>query len=50
VFARRHNAGTIDEHRRRLDRLRMGGVETVFMAPPDLTGPEDVLRLSALAQ
>ena len=50
VFARRHNAGTVADHARRIDELRTSGVETVFIAPPDLAGPEDVLRLSALTQ
>ena len=50
VFARRHNAGTVADHARRLDGLRTSGVATIFIAPPDLSGPEDVLRLSALAQ
>ena len=50
VFARRHNAGTVEDHARRLDGLRTSGVATIFIAPPDLSGPEDVLRLSALTQ
>ncbi len=50
VFARRHNAGTVEDHARRLDGLRTSGVATVFISMPDLTGPEDVLRLSALTQ
>jgi alkanesulfonate monooxygenase SsuD/methylene tetrahydromethanopterin reductase-like flavin-dependent oxidoreductase (luciferase family) len=49
VFARRHHAGTADDHVGRYRLLAERGVRTVFVSLPDLAGPEDVLRLAPLA-
>jgi len=50
AYARRHHAGTVEDHRRRLGKLRERGVSTIFMAPTELTVPDDVLRLSGLTK
>jgi alkanesulfonate monooxygenase SsuD/methylene tetrahydromethanopterin reductase-like flavin-dependent oxidoreductase (luciferase family) len=50
VFAKRHHAGTAGQH---VDRYRMlagRGVRWVFVALPDLAGPEDVLRLAPVTR
>jgi alkanesulfonate monooxygenase SsuD/methylene tetrahydromethanopterin reductase-like flavin-dependent oxidoreductase (luciferase family) len=49
AFAERHHAGTPAQHRERLARLADHGVTTVFLAPLDLTTPDDVLALGPLA-
>ena len=49
VFARRHHAGTAEDHIGRYRLLAERGVMTVFISLPDLAGPEDVLRLSPVA-
>ena len=49
VFARRHHAGTAADHLSRYRQLAGRGVSTVFVSLPDLTGPDDVLRLEQLA-
>jgi alkanesulfonate monooxygenase SsuD/methylene tetrahydromethanopterin reductase-like flavin-dependent oxidoreductase (luciferase family)/predicted kinase len=49
AFARRHHAGTADDHIGRYRLLAERGVRTVFVSLPDLAGPEDVLRLTPLA-
>jgi alkanesulfonate monooxygenase SsuD/methylene tetrahydromethanopterin reductase-like flavin-dependent oxidoreductase (luciferase family) len=49
TFTRRHHAGTADEHIGRYRLLADRGVRTVFVSLPDLTGPEDVLRLAPVA-
>jgi alkanesulfonate monooxygenase SsuD/methylene tetrahydromethanopterin reductase-like flavin-dependent oxidoreductase (luciferase family)/predicted kinase len=49
TFARRHHAGTADEHVGRYRLLADRGVRTVFVSLPDLSGPEDVLRLAPVA-
>ncbi len=49
AFARRHHAGTADEHIGRYRLLADRGVQTVFVSLPDLAGPEDVLRLAPVA-
>ncbi|WP_323100447.1 LLM class flavin-dependent oxidoreductase [Intrasporangium sp. YIM S08009] len=49
TFAERHHAGTPQAHRERLARLADAGVTTVFLAPPDLREPDDVLALAPLA-
>jgi alkanesulfonate monooxygenase SsuD/methylene tetrahydromethanopterin reductase-like flavin-dependent oxidoreductase (luciferase family)/predicted kinase len=49
AFARRHHAGTADDHIGRYRLLADRGVKTVFVSLPDLTGPEDVLRLAPVA-
>jgi alkanesulfonate monooxygenase SsuD/methylene tetrahydromethanopterin reductase-like flavin-dependent oxidoreductase (luciferase family)/predicted kinase len=46
AFARRHHAGTAADHIGRYRLLADRGVQTVFVALPDLAGPEDVLRLA----
>jgi alkanesulfonate monooxygenase SsuD/methylene tetrahydromethanopterin reductase-like flavin-dependent oxidoreductase (luciferase family)/predicted kinase len=49
AFARRHHAGTADEHIGRYRLLADRGVRTVFVSLPDLAGPQDVLRLAPVA-
>jgi alkanesulfonate monooxygenase SsuD/methylene tetrahydromethanopterin reductase-like flavin-dependent oxidoreductase (luciferase family)/predicted kinase len=49
VFAQRHHAGTAEDHIGRYRLLAERGVRTVFVSLPDLTGPEDVLRLAPVA-
>jgi alkanesulfonate monooxygenase SsuD/methylene tetrahydromethanopterin reductase-like flavin-dependent oxidoreductase (luciferase family)/predicted kinase len=49
TFARRHHAGTAEDHIGRYRLLAERGVRTIFVSLPDLTRPEDVLRLSAVA-
>lgn len=49
TFARRHHAGTADEHIGRYRLLADRGVKTVFVSLPHLTDPEDVLCLTPLA-
>lgn len=44
TFAARHHAGTADRHVARYCGLVDAGVCTVFVAPADLTGPDDVAR------
>ncbi len=48
AFARRTNAGTVAEHRRRYAGLRELGVSTVFVGVRGLSGPDDVLALAGL--
>jgi alkanesulfonate monooxygenase SsuD/methylene tetrahydromethanopterin reductase-like flavin-dependent oxidoreductase (luciferase family) len=48
AFAVRHHAGTVDAHRRRYGELVARGVSTVFVALPDLAGPDDLDRLAPL--
>jgi len=48
TFARRHHAGTAAEHLGRYRLLAERGVSTVFVALPDLAGPDDVLRLAPI--
>jgi alkanesulfonate monooxygenase SsuD/methylene tetrahydromethanopterin reductase-like flavin-dependent oxidoreductase (luciferase family) len=47
-YARRHHAGTTAEHVGRYRLLAERGVSTVFVALPDLAGPDDVLRLAPI--
>jgi alkanesulfonate monooxygenase SsuD/methylene tetrahydromethanopterin reductase-like flavin-dependent oxidoreductase (luciferase family) len=49
AFARGHHAGTADDHIGRYRLLAERGVKTVFVSLPDLSGPEDVLRLTPVA-
>ena len=49
VYAQSHHAGTADDHIGRYRMLADRGVKTVFVALPDLTGPEDILRLAPIA-
>jgi alkanesulfonate monooxygenase SsuD/methylene tetrahydromethanopterin reductase-like flavin-dependent oxidoreductase (luciferase family) len=46
AFAARHHAGTPRDHVDRYRLLAGRGVQTVFVAPPDLAGPDEVLRLA----
>jgi alkanesulfonate monooxygenase SsuD/methylene tetrahydromethanopterin reductase-like flavin-dependent oxidoreductase (luciferase family)/predicted kinase len=46
VFARRHHAGLPADHIGRYRQLAERGVSTVFVSLPDLSGPDDVLRLA----
>ncbi len=48
AFARRSNAGTTAEHRRRYADLQELGVSTVFVGVRGLAGPDDVLALAGL--
>jgi alkanesulfonate monooxygenase SsuD/methylene tetrahydromethanopterin reductase-like flavin-dependent oxidoreductase (luciferase family) len=48
AYAERANAGTVAHHRERHAALAELGVSTVFLATPDLDGPEDVLDLAGL--
>jgi alkanesulfonate monooxygenase SsuD/methylene tetrahydromethanopterin reductase-like flavin-dependent oxidoreductase (luciferase family)/predicted kinase len=45
AYAVRHHAGTPAHQRERYQRLAERGVSTVFVALPDLRGPEDLLPL-----
>jgi alkanesulfonate monooxygenase SsuD/methylene tetrahydromethanopterin reductase-like flavin-dependent oxidoreductase (luciferase family)/predicted kinase len=45
AYARHHHAGTPAQQVARLRELEGLGVRTVFLAPPDLAQPEDVLAL-----
>jgi alkanesulfonate monooxygenase SsuD/methylene tetrahydromethanopterin reductase-like flavin-dependent oxidoreductase (luciferase family)/predicted kinase len=49
-FARRTRAGTAADQRDRYGALADRGVDTVFVALPDLAGPEDVALLADLAR
>lgn len=49
TFARTRDVGTVGWHRVRLETLAESGVSTVFLAPPDLDGVDDVERLAPLA-
>lgn len=48
TYASRTHAATVAGHRDRYARLAGLGVQTVFLATPDLAGPEDVLDLAGL--
>ena len=48
AYAKSHHAGTYAEQRRRYARLEELGVRTVFVAPPHLAGPDDVLALAPM--
>ena len=48
AYARRHHAGTAQQHRARYADLAERGVRTVFVAMADLTGPDDLAGLSAM--
>ncbi|GAB3072708.1 LLM class flavin-dependent oxidoreductase [Pedococcus soli] len=47
-FARRHHAGEAATHARRFRELADLGVATVFLALPDLEGPDDLERVAAV--
>ena len=46
AYARAHHAGPADDHIGRYRMLAERGVQTVFVALPDLARPDDVLRLA----
>ena len=48
TYARRHHAGEAHQHARRYRELADHGVSTVFLALPDLQGPDDLERAAAL--
>ncbi len=48
AFADRHHAGGVESHIRRYGELADLGVRTVFLALPDLAGPDDLARCSPL--
>lgn len=48
TFAARHHAGTVETHVRRYSQLADLGVRTVFLSLPDLAGPDDLARCTAL--
>ncbi len=48
TFAARHHAGTAAQHRDRFRLLAERGVSTVFVALPDLDGPDDVERAAGV--
>jgi alkanesulfonate monooxygenase SsuD/methylene tetrahydromethanopterin reductase-like flavin-dependent oxidoreductase (luciferase family)/predicted kinase len=48
TYAARTHAATVAGHRDRYARLAGMGVTTVFLATPDLVGPDDVLDLAGL--
>jgi alkanesulfonate monooxygenase SsuD/methylene tetrahydromethanopterin reductase-like flavin-dependent oxidoreductase (luciferase family)/predicted kinase len=48
AFARRHHAGLTADHIARYRHLAALGVSTVFVALPDLAGPQDPGRLAAV--
>jgi alkanesulfonate monooxygenase SsuD/methylene tetrahydromethanopterin reductase-like flavin-dependent oxidoreductase (luciferase family)/predicted kinase len=48
AYAARTHAGTVAEHRARHAGLADLGATTVFLATPDLDGPDDVLALAGL--
>ena len=48
TYAARTHAATVSGHRDRWARLAGLGVRTVFLATPDLDGPQDVLDLAGL--
>ena len=49
-FAAGHHAGDVAAHRERHERLFDAGVSTVFLALPELVGPDDVERVAGLAR
>lgn len=48
AYAKRHHAGVPSAHRERYQVLADRGVSTIFVALPDLTGPDDVHRVAAM--
>ncbi len=50
AYARTHHAGQAADHVGRYRLLAERGVSTVFVALPDLTTPEDVLKLAPIAK
>ena len=50
AYAARHHAGETTAHAERYARLRDQGVAAVFLALPDLTGPDDLDRCARLVE
>jgi alkanesulfonate monooxygenase SsuD/methylene tetrahydromethanopterin reductase-like flavin-dependent oxidoreductase (luciferase family)/predicted kinase len=50
AFARRHHAGVAADHIGRYRLLADRGVRTVFVSPPDLTGPDDLSRIAPVVR
>ncbi len=50
TYAEQHHAGTIAQQRDRYARLAARGVSALFLALPDLAGPDDVLALEPLTR
>ncbi len=50
AFARSHHAGVAADHVGRYRLLAERGVSTVFLALPDLAGPEDLARLTPIVK
>jgi hypothetical protein len=50
AFARSHHAGIAADHVGRYRLLAERGVSTVFLALPDLAGPEDLTRLAPIVK
>lgn len=48
AFARQHHAGVAADHIGRYRQLAQRGVSTVFVALPDLAGPDDLARLAPI--
>jgi hypothetical protein len=48
AYARQHNAGTPAEHVERYRTLAGSGVDTIFVALPDLSGPDEIERFAAV--
>ena len=48
AYARQHSAGTPAQHIERYRALADSGVDTVFVALPDLSGPDEVERFAAV--
>jgi hypothetical protein len=48
AFARQHHAGVAADHIGRYRQLAERGVSTVFVALPDLAGPDDVARVAPI--
>jgi alkanesulfonate monooxygenase SsuD/methylene tetrahydromethanopterin reductase-like flavin-dependent oxidoreductase (luciferase family) len=49
TYAKQHHAGSVADQVGRYRLLAERGVSTVFVALPDLTGPDDVARLAPIA-
>ena len=49
-YARRHHAATVPDHVTRYRELAARGVRTVFLALPDLAGPDEVARAGSVVR
>ncbi len=50
ILAKRHHAGTVVQQRDRYAQLAERGIRTIFVTPPDLASPDDVLSLAGLTR